>query len=96
MRTAAPGVDELLAGYTQARERQMGIMMGGLGVTMRQWMESLEQPSTQAIIVAAVSTLVSVVCFRVASLMDVDVTGPNSAPPRAERASASFRGTVKE
>jgi len=79
MRTAAPGVDELLAGYTQARERQMGIMMGGLGVTMRQWIESLQQPRTQAIIAAAVSTLVAAVCFRVATLMDM--MDPGATPP---------------
>lgn len=70
-RGAVP-VDELLAGYSQARERQMGIMMGGLGVTMTHWMESLEQPSTQATIVAVASALVSALCFRVASLIDAN------------------------
>jgi hypothetical protein len=69
-RNAGPSMDDLMPGYTRKRERQMGIMMGSLGMTMMEWMDALKEPRTQAIIIAAVSVLVALALLRVASLMD--------------------------
>jgi hypothetical protein len=69
-RHAGPTMDDLMPGYTRKRERQMGIMMGSLGMTMMEWMDALKEPRTQAIIIAAVSVLVALALLRVASLMD--------------------------
>lgn len=70
-RSAAPTMDDLMPGYSRARSRQIGIMMGDLGVTLMAWLDALKDPGTQAIIVAAVSALVGLACFRVARLMDL-------------------------
>ncbi len=69
-RGAGPTMDDLMPGYTRKRERQMGIMMGSLGMTMMEWMDALKEPRTQAIIIAAVATLAALALLRVASLLD--------------------------
>jgi hypothetical protein len=66
----APTMDDLLPGYSERRARQTGILMGGLVVSLLQGAESLKDPLTQAWIIAGVSVLVAVCCFRIASLMD--------------------------
>jgi len=63
-------MDELMPGYSRARSRQIGIMMGDLGVTLMAWLDALEQPGTQAVLIAAVSALAALICFRVAGLLD--------------------------
>ena len=70
-RSAGPTLDDLMPGYTRKRERQMGIMMGTLGMTMMEWMDALKEPRTQAIILAILSTLVALALFRVAWLLDL-------------------------
>ena len=69
-RSLGPTMDDLMPGYSRKRERQMGIMMGSLGMTMMEWMDALKEPRTQAIIIAVVSVLAAVALFRVASLLD--------------------------
>jgi len=79
-RTSSAALDELVAGYERARERNMGIMMGTLGVQMTQWMEAFEQPGLQAVLIAAGSTLIAAICFRVAWLMDLPPTDERRWP----------------
>jgi hypothetical protein len=69
-RSAARTMDDLMPGYSQARSRQIGIMMGDLGVTLMEWLDALKDPRTQAIIIAAASALAALACFRVARLLD--------------------------
>jgi hypothetical protein len=66
----APTMDDLLPGYSERRARQTGILMGGLVVSLLQDAEKLKEPLTQAWIIAGVSVLVALCCFRVAWLMD--------------------------
>ena len=66
----APTMDDLMPGYSERRARQTGIIMGGLVVELLQDAEKLKEPFTQAVIIAVVSVLVAVMCFRVAWLMD--------------------------
>ena len=71
IRSLPPELDEFAAGYTKARERQMGIMMGTLGVMMVGWMDTLGDPGAQALIIVALAAIVAAFCFRVAWLMDL-------------------------
>jgi hypothetical protein len=66
----APTIDDLLPGYSERRARQTGILMGGLVVSLLQGAEQLKDPVTQAWIIAGVSVLVALGCFRIAGLMD--------------------------
>jgi hypothetical protein len=66
----APTMDDLLPGYSERRARQNGILMGGLVVSLLQGADKLKEPATQALIIAGVSVLVALCCFRVAWLMD--------------------------
>jgi hypothetical protein len=68
--SAAPTMDELLPGYSERRARQNGILMGSFVVWLLESADELKEPGTQALIIAAVSVLVALCCFRVAWLMD--------------------------
>ena len=65
-RHAAPEIDELAAGFVKARDRQIGQLMGPLGVTLNQWMEVLQRPLSEAILIAAGGAVVAWICFRLA------------------------------
>ena len=65
-----PTMDDLLPGYSERRARQTGILMGGFVVYLLQAADRLKEPATQALIIAGVSVLVALCCFRVAWLMD--------------------------
>jgi hypothetical protein len=69
-RTAAPELDELAAGYLKARDRELGQLMGPLGVTMTQWMDVLQRPLSEAILIVAGAALVAWICRRLAELAD--------------------------
>jgi hypothetical protein len=69
-RSSAPTMDELMPGYSQQRARQNAIVMGSLVVTLLEWADALKDPGAQALIMAGVSVLVALGCFRVASLLD--------------------------
>jgi hypothetical protein len=79
-RNAPPDLDDGAAGYSRAREHQMGQMMGTLGLTMTKTMETLETPGAEAIVIALSSALVAALCFRVAMLMDLPPTHPAHWP----------------
>ena len=66
----APTMDDLLPGYSERRARQTGILMGGLVVSLLQDAEKLKDPLAQAWIIAGVSVLVALCCFRIAWLME--------------------------
>jgi len=65
-----PTMDELLPGYSERSARQTGIIMGSFVVSLLHGADKLQEPSTQALIIAGVSVLVALCCFRVAWLMD--------------------------
>jgi hypothetical protein len=68
--SAEPTIDELMPGFAERRARQTGIIMGGFVVELLQDAEKLKEPFTQAVVLAVVSVLVALICFRVAWLMD--------------------------
>ena len=68
--SVGPTMEDLLPGYTARRARSTGILMGGFVVWLLQEAEKLQEPSTQAMIIACVSVIVALCCFRVAWLMD--------------------------
>jgi hypothetical protein len=70
-RSSAPTLDELLPGYSQKSARQTGIIMGSFVVTLLGWADALKDPATQAMVIAAVSVLAALACFRIAWLLDV-------------------------
>ena len=69
-RNAAPEIDELTAGYIKARDHQLNQLMGPLGVMMNQWMEFLQQPLVEALLVAASAAVVAWMCFRLSETAD--------------------------
>jgi hypothetical protein len=65
-----PTMDDLLPGYSERRARQTGILMGGFVVYLLQSADKLNEPSTQALLIAGLSVIVALCCFRIAWLMD--------------------------
>jgi hypothetical protein len=81
-RSSTPTIDELLPGYSAKRARQTAIVMGSFVVTLLGWADALKEPSTQALIMAGISVLVALICFRVASLLDRPDDGQHAPRPR--------------
>jgi hypothetical protein len=77
--TREPTMDELLPGYSERSARQTGIIMGNFVVSLLHGADKLQEPSTQALIIAGVSVLVALCCFRVAWLMDRPADDEQSA-----------------
>ena len=69
-RNASPDVDELAAGYLKARDHQLGQLMGPVGVLMTQWVDVLQRPSIEALLIVAASAVIAWVCFRLAETAD--------------------------
>ena len=67
---ATPELDELTAGYIKSRDRQLGQLMGPFGVMMNQWMEVLQRPSVEALLIAAASAVGAWICFRLSETAD--------------------------
>ena len=67
---------EDLPGYAQARQRQIGIMLGTLGQTLMEGLDAMKEPRNAAVLIAAVSAVVALVCFRIARLMDLPEQDP--------------------
>jgi hypothetical protein len=63
-----PEIEDLIPNYTAANSRQMGLLYGHSGELMWETMQALKQPTIQAIVIAVVSVLVAIVCFRIAWL----------------------------
>jgi hypothetical protein len=76
---AAPTMDELFPGYSRNRSRQVGILMGPMVVTMMQLVDTLKDPFTEAVIIAAVAALVALIFFRLASVAEQQ-PGPGAGP----------------
>ena len=68
--SAGPTMDDLMPGYTARRAHATGILMGGFVVWLLEEAEKLQEPATQAMIIAGASVVVALCCFRVAWLMD--------------------------
>ena len=69
-RNAAPEVDELAAGYLKARDRQLGQLMGPLGVVMNQWADFLQQTWVEALLIVAGAAAVAWICIRLSESAD--------------------------
>ena len=69
-RNAAPEVDELAAGYLKARDRQLGQLMGPLGVVMNQWADFLQQTWVEALLIVACAAAVAWICIRLSETAD--------------------------
>jgi hypothetical protein len=80
VRSAGPSMDELFPGYSRNRARQVGVLMGSMMVTLLGLVDSLKDPLTASILIAAVSAGVALICFRLASVMDQSHPHPPAAP----------------
>jgi len=69
--TRSPDVSDDLSmlGYNKAQTRQMEQLYGKSGLLIEEWTDDLKQPGTQAVIIAAVSTLIAAGCFYFARLL---------------------------
>jgi hypothetical protein len=79
-RSAVPSMDELFPGYSRNRARQVGILMGSMTVTLLGLVDSLKDPFTASVIIAAVSAGVALIFFRLASVMDQSTPRQPGAP----------------
>jgi hypothetical protein len=79
-RSAGPSMDELFPGYSRNRARQVGILMGSMTVTLLGLVDSLKDPGTASLIIAAVSACVALIFFRLASVIDQSNPYPPVAP----------------
>ena len=72
-----------MLGFNRAEQRQMGQLYGKSGLMIEKWADDLKQPGTQAILIAAFSTLVFIGCSYFARLLDVDDEPPveGTRPP---------------
>lgn len=77
-RSHAPTLDELMPGYSSNRDRQVAILIGTLGSMAVNGLDDLKEPGTQALLIVLVSALVTIVCFRVAWVLDMHE--PDKAP----------------
>jgi hypothetical protein len=75
-RDAAPTLEDLMPGSTAARERQVGIMLGTLGVNLLEGWAYLQRPGSEAILIIAVAVVVALGCFRIAWVLEQDHFGP--------------------
>ena len=72
--THTPDVmDDLsLQGFNRARDRQMGMLYGKMGLLTENLIDDLKQPENQAEIIAAISILSAAGCFYFARLLGPD------------------------
>ena len=68
-RSATLTLEELSPGSTAARERQVGILIGSLGVYLLEGWAYLRRPGTEAIIIVVAAALAALACFYVAALL---------------------------
>lgn len=69
-RNAQPGLEDLIPGYSRNASRQMGIFYGHAGEVMWAWREWFARPENQALVIAGLAIVISLVCYRVAWLDD--------------------------
>ena len=75
--------DASMQGFNRAEQRQMGQLYGKSGLLIDEWSEGLQQPGTQAVLIALASVLISAGCFYFARLSEVEeetVSEGNGAP----------------
>jgi hypothetical protein len=75
-RSATPTLEELSPGSTAARERQVAILIGSLGVYLLEGWAYLRRPGTEAIMIVVVAVLAALGCFYVAALLARDHDRP--------------------
>ena len=75
-RDAAPSMEDLMPGYSEANSRQMGLYYGHAGEIMWGWQEDLARPGVQAAIIIAIASFVAIGCFRAAWLDAEDARKP--------------------
>jgi hypothetical protein len=64
--------DLSMAGYDKPEQRQMAILYGKQGELIEDWSNDLNQPGTQAVIIASVSIIIAAGSFYFARLLDAD------------------------
>ncbi|HET6464290.1 MAG TPA: hypothetical protein VFH55_01610 [Nitrospiria bacterium] len=62
----------LMAGMPKVEARQMGYLYGKMGLVILHLQDNLSRPGTQAILIAAISTLIAFGCFYFARSSDDD------------------------
>jgi hypothetical protein len=69
-RQAEARLGDILPGYDKTMNREMAMQMGTLGLVLMQWREALEQPATQAVLVAVGAALAAKACYYVADTLE--------------------------
>jgi len=62
--------DPAMVGFNRRQERQMGLLYGKQGRFIEDLSNSLQQPGTQAVLIAAAAAVVAAGCFRFASILE--------------------------
>ena len=69
-RSADERLGDLLPAYDKTMDREMRVQMGTFGMVLMQWRDALEQPGTQAILIAIGAALTAKGCYYVADRAD--------------------------
>jgi len=59
-----PTPEELISGYAEANERQMGILYGQTGAAFLELLQDLAEPGPEAVMIAAASAFIAWRLFR--------------------------------
>lgn len=71
-RAAEARLGDILPGYDRAMEREMQIQMGPLGLVLMQWSNALQEPGTQALLIAAGAAIIARGCYYAAARVRED------------------------
>lgn len=69
-RAAAPSTEDLMPGFEAARARQVSILIGSFGESMVEGWRFVQQPDVQAVLLIAIAAAATVLCFRIAWLIE--------------------------
>jgi hypothetical protein len=69
-RAAGPTVEDLMPGTEAARARAASILIGSFGESLLEAWRFMEEPAAQAAIVAVAAVAGTLLCFRVATLIE--------------------------
>ena len=72
MRNAELNNAPSMLGFNRAEQRQMGQLYGKSGQMVDDWIDDLEQPRTQALLIVTVSALIAASCFYFARLARIE------------------------
>jgi uncharacterized membrane protein YozB (DUF420 family) len=70
VRATGPSTEDLMPGFEAARARQVSILIGSFGESLLEGWRFVQQPGVQAALLVAIAATVTLLCFRIAWLVE--------------------------